>query len=196
MGRLLLALALLLGVAWFWARPKPPPPGVLAPYPPVQEALEPEDPRTLVKGSYRLEPVARFGLEARLLSKRRYRYDRGAAIAPWDFALGWGRMSDTAVLRRMRLWQADRFYFYAGSGEPPIPLQEIVESSANMHLIPATEAVERALARARPGQVVRLEGYLVNVYGPEGFFWRTSTTRKDTGAGACELVWAARFAVR
>ncbi|GAA6756171.1 hypothetical protein Thermus77420_16470 [Thermus thalpophilus] len=106
MGRLLLALALLLGVAWFWARPKPPPPGVLAPYPPVQEALEPEDPRTLVKGSYRLEPVARFGLEARLLSKRRYRYDRGAAIAPWGFALGWGRVLVAAAGACAIVWAA------------------------------------------------------------------------------------------
>ncbi|GLV49282.1 hypothetical protein TJA_23830 [Thermus sp. LT1-2-5] len=196
MAKVLLVLALVLGVVWLWGRPEPPPPGVLAPDPPFQGPLSPEDPRAWRKGVYRVEPVARFRLEARLLSKRRYRYDRGAAVAPWDFALGWGRMSDTAVLRRMRLWQADRFYFYAGSGEPPIPLQEIVESSANMHLIPATQALERALARARPGQVVRLEGYLVNVYGPDGFFWRTSTTRKDTGAGACELVWVAGFAAR
>ncbi|GAA6731780.1 MULTISPECIES: hypothetical protein [Thermus] len=196
MGRLLLVLALALGVGWLWGRPKPPPPGVLAPHPPAQSPLGPEDPRVLVKGAYRLEPVARFALEARLLSKRRYRFDRGAAIAPWDFALGWGRMSDTAVLSRMRIWQADRFYFYAGSGEPPIPLGEIGESSANMHLIPASPGVEGALARARPGQVVRFAGYLVNVYGPDGFFWRTSTTRQDTGAGACEIVFVTAFARR
>ncbi|GAA5335333.1 MULTISPECIES: hypothetical protein [Thermus] len=196
MGRLLVVLALLLVAAWFWQRPKPPPPGVLAPHPPVQEPLGPEDPRALVKGPYRLIPVARFGLEARLLAKRRYRFDRWAAVAPWDFALGWGRMSDTAVLRRMRIWQADRFYFYAGSGEPPIPLREIVEHSANMHLVPASPGIERAMGRVRPGQVVRLEGYLVDVYGPDGSYWRTSTTRQDTGAGACEVVWVVRFAFR
>jgi hypothetical protein len=48
--------------------------------------------------------------------------------------------------------------------------------------------VEKQLARLRAGQVVTLHGYLVDV-AMHGGVWRTSMTRTDTGAGACEIMW-------
>jgi hypothetical protein len=62
-------------------------------------------------------------------------------------------------------------------------------SSANMHLIPATKAIEKKLKNLRPGNVVALKGYLVDVQGEGGFSWKSSLTREDTGNGACELIW-------
>jgi len=41
-----------------------------------------------------------------------------------------------------------------------------------------------------------IRGYLVDVTGPRGFAWRTSLTRDDTGAGACEIVYVETLAVR
>jgi hypothetical protein len=58
-----------------------------------------------------------------------------------------------------------------------------------MHLIPATGAVEKKIRSLRAGQVVSLKGYLVEVKNDDGFTWRSSLTREDTGAGACELIW-------
>ncbi|WP_297557202.1 hypothetical protein [Meiothermus sp.] len=142
------------------------------------------------------QPVASFELEARVLAKRLYRYDAAAAISPVDLALGWGRMSDTDVLRKLKIWQADRFYFYAWFREPPIPLGEIVASSTNMHLIPGNPNIELRLKRLKPGHLVWIKGYLVHVTGPRGFSWRTSTVRTDTGNGACEIVWVADLRVR
>jgi len=56
--------------------------------------------------------------------------------------------------------------------------------------------VEQLLAPSlRPGQIVRLQGYLVDVRGPGGFAWNTSLTRSDTGDGACEIVWVEAVAV-
>jgi hypothetical protein len=122
--RLLVLLALLGGLGYLFglgSRPIPRPPGVLAPLPPVQEEIPQGERVPLERPPYRLEPVARFHLEARVLGKRVYRADRAADLAPVDLALGWGRMSDTRVLERIRLWQDHRFYFYAWSGEPPSP---------------------------------------------------------------------------
>ena len=31
---------------------------------------------------------------------------------------------------------------------------------------------------------------------PDGWRWRSSLTREDTGAGACELVWVERIVTR
>ena len=44
------------------------------------------------------------------------------------------------------------------------------------------------LRHLRPGQLVRLTGYLVDVRGPGGFYWNTSLRRDDTGDGTCELM--------
>ncbi len=61
--------------------------------------------------------------------------------------------------------------------------------TANTHLIPADGRVASALAHVRRGDVVRLEGDLVDVEGPDGFVWKTSLTRTDTGPGACETLY-------
>jgi hypothetical protein len=49
--------------------------------------------------------------------------------------------------------------------------------------------VARRLKDVRPGQVVRLRGYLVAVTADDGWQWRSSLSRTDTGSGACELFW-------
>jgi hypothetical protein len=65
-----------------------------------------------------------------------------------------------------------------------------------MHLIPADDGVERALSRVRPGHVVELRGQLVEARGDNGFQWRSSLTREDSGNGACEIVFVERAALR
>lgn len=184
---MLIAAALAL---WGWSRREiAHEPGVLvAPDEPVQRAFDEPLPPRLHEG-FRITPLAHFEVRARLLGSERYWLDDGAALAPVDFALGWGRMSDSGVLDRLHIGQGGRFYMYRWSGEPPIPPAEIVRSSANMHLIPATKEVRRTLMSARVGHVVRLSGMLVRAERDDGWRWQSSLTRNDTGNGACELVW-------
>jgi hypothetical protein len=56
-------------------------------------------------------------------------------------------------------------------------------------MIPSNDDVERDLLRVRPGEVVRIDGYLVVATKENGSVWRSSLTRKDAGDGACELIW-------
>jgi len=109
-------------------------PGIMAPDEPVQVNLSGQP--SFIHEGYSITPVADFDVHARVLSRKDYRRDGGAAISPVDLALGWGRMSDEEVY-----------------------------------------------------------GQLVNVEGPGGFRWRTSTTRTDTGNGACELVFVESFEI-
>lgn len=138
---------------------------------------------------YRLTPVARFEVQARVLSTERYRMGRESDLSPLDLALGWNRMSEDAVLEQLRISQGARFYTYRWERTPPIPPAEIVANSANVHVIPADAQVGARLDAARPGAVVRLRGWLVDVDGSDGWRWRTSRRRDDTGAGACEIIW-------
>lgn len=191
---LLLALGLL-GFAhwWFDSRPLAHVPGVLVPETPRQSPLA--EARSFRHEDYLIQPLARYELQARVLSRRDYRFDAGASLAPTDLALGWQRMSDSAVLDRMQIDQGARWYTWRAD-EPPLPVAEITRSSANTHLIPGNEAVAAALRRVRAGSVVRLEGLLVAASRDDGWRWRSSLSRDDSGGGACELVWVERLEVR
>lgn len=162
------------------------PPGPIAPNAPVQADVG--DVPLLNKDEYLITPVARFEVEARVLGTERYRNGREANLSPMDLALGWGPMSDQNVVDELDISQGARFYFWKAR-RLPIPRGDIIRHSANMHLIPATDAVREALMKVRLGEIVRFQGYLVNVRASDGWRWRTSTRRDDTGNGACELIW-------
>ena len=187
-----LALALIAGMWWIDHRPVRPPPG------PVDGApVQSVSTRGVLRhNDHDLEPLADFAITARVLSRENYRFDRAAALSPLDLALGWGPMSDDNVVRHLNISQGGRWYFYRWSGEPPIPVHEMVRHSANMHLIPANDAVADALSRVRPGHVIELRGQLVEARGADGFQWRSSLTREDSGNGACEIVFVERVALR
>ncbi len=143
---------------------------------------------------YRITPLARFDLHGRVLGRENYRFDREADLAPVDLALGWGPMSDEQVLDHIEISQGGRWYHWRAS-KLPVARQEIQHNSANMHLIPKDEAVADVLDDVRPGHVVRLRGYLVEVRAPDGWRWRSSLSRKDSGAHACELVFVDRLSI-
>lgn len=164
------------------------PPGVSPLAPPLQSSLP------AGVGPFRLQaatlrPLAGFSVDARVLSRRDYDSGREADLSPTDLALGWGRMRDDAVLDRLDISQGGRWYRYAWSNDPPIPPDEIVRSSANMHLIPANAAVARTLDEIGEDDRVRIDGWLVAADAPDGWTWRSSMSRDDTGEGACEVIY-------
>jgi hypothetical protein len=167
-------------------------PGMIAPETPVQRDVRNTEP--IARDGYLLTPLATFEVEARVLSAKRYRWGREADLSPVDLALGWGRMSDQHILDKIKVSQSGRFYFWRAD-ELPIPINEISSHSANMHLIPATDDIARALKKVRKGSIVSFEGYLVKIEATDGWHWRSSLTRADTGNGACEVVYVERFSV-
>ncbi len=190
-----LLVAMIAG-AWnyFSARPVERANGTLAPHDPVQ--VDRTDLAPFSLGAYQILPVAEFSLEARVLATETYRMGRTADLAPVDLALGWGPMSDSAVLDHLEISQSNRFYFYRWSSQPPIDLSDIVVHSANMHMIPASSEIKKRLSQVREGQIVALRGYLVRVRAADGWHWNSSMTRSDSGDGACELVWVRNLTVR
>lgn len=162
------------------------PPGQVAPNDPVQTRVEKAP--LIRHDDYLIEPVARFEVEARVLGTERYRRGREADLSPMDLALGWGPMSDQSVIDQIRITQFRRFYYWQ-TDRMPIPRGDIVRHSSNMHLIPANDVVRKNLLRVREGEIVRFSGYLVNLRASDGWRWSSSTSRTDTGNGACELIW-------
>ncbi|MBP7147305.1 MAG: hypothetical protein KBD01_07150 [Acidobacteria bacterium] len=167
-------------------------PGVLAPDDPVQKSVR-DEPFAL--GEFTLHPRARVSIDARVLHRARYRSGRDAELAPVDLALGWGPMSDSVVLDRMDIDQNSRCYMWQAAVYP-IPRIDIVRHSANMHMIPANDEIRGRLLDVRAGEIVTIEGLLVDVTSADNWRWRTSMTRNDAGPGACELVYVETLSVR
>ncbi len=141
---------------------------------------------------YEITPLEKFNFEARVLRSEHYSMDRESQLAPVDLALGWGPMATQPVLDKVSITQSNRFYYWHVD-EFPISRREIEVHSANMHMVPANADVERALNSVRPGQQVRFSGFLIEARGTDGWRWKSSLTREDTGAGACELVWVEKI---
>lgn len=184
-----------LGAVLAWRdRPVTQPPGVLTSTDPLQKPIKGTAP-LFRKERYTVQALAEFTIEARVLARENYRFDAGAELSPVDLALGWGPMSDSAVLNQINIQQRNRFYYWH-TDVFPIPRRDIEIHSANMHLIPASPIVARQLDAVRPGHIVRLGGYLVEARRDDGWQWRSSLTREDTGDGACELIWVETIALR
>jgi hypothetical protein len=184
---ILLLLVFLLGGWSPWSQPSDSQPasGVLVYGAPLQEeiTLEPWEDK-----NYTFAPLASYEITARILSKKVYTSDRAAEISPVDLALGWEAMSDTTVLQSLDIKQSGRWY-YVSWRNAPVNADTIIQHSANTHILPATPDVAEAVQALQKNQVVRLRGSLVLVTAKDGFLWRSSVTRSDTGNGSCEVFW-------
>ncbi|MCB0749091.1 MAG: hypothetical protein KDC90_16645, partial [Ignavibacteriae bacterium] len=88
---------------------------------------------------------------------------------------------------RWFVWQTDNF---------PIPQGELEISCTNIHIIPSTEEVDDIINDVIRGNIIKLNGKLVNVKDYESnFTWETSTERNDTGGGACEILWVEKISI-
>ena len=169
--------------------------GVIAGLQPDQDPVQLQaDQAEFNFNGYTIIPLQSFQIEARVLSTKNYSLGREADLSPVDFALGWGSMSDEAILSKVDISQSNRFYYWHVD-EFPIPRRDIETQSANMHMIPATSQIEKMLKAVRPGQVVKFSGYLIEAKASDGWHWKSSLSREDTGNGACELVFVKALTV-
>lgn len=150
-------------------------------------------PAPFTHGNYVITPLARYHVTAVVLSRERYRNDRAAEIGPVDLALGWGPMSVASVINELKISQSGRWYEFSYSGDAPLDQRQIEIHSANTHCLPADDAVRDRLLAVKRHELVTMEGYLVEVTSDDGYRWRSSLTREDTGAGACEVMWVTRL---
>ena len=163
------------------------PPGVRVREEPRQQKVE--QPKSWTMKGYEITPLAAYQIRARVLHTEAYHFDRESDLSPVDWALGWRSMSDSAALKRLRISQGGRWYFYHWDADPPLAESDIIAHSANTHILPATPQVAREVKAVRAGDVIDARGYLVSIRGPDGYHWESSLSRTDTGAGSCEVFW-------
>jgi hypothetical protein len=168
-----------------WRSQAAPLPGMLA----ANEPLQNETQETAWEhGDYLVTPLAEYEVTARVLSKKDYAWDKSADLSPVDFALGWGLMSDSSLLTNLRISQSGR-WFYVYWQNVNVDVNQVMTHSANTHILPANADVARQIKNVKRDDIVHLQGYLVEVTKRDGFLWRSSLTRGDTGDGSCEVLW-------
>jgi hypothetical protein len=168
-------------------------PGALCPDAPVQTPPSRKTP--WLHDDFMITALADYEISAVVLSREEYSSGRDAELSPVDLALGWGRMSDSFIYEKLDISQGHRWYKWRPKGLEPIHRREIEKSSANVHILPANDEVRDALDDVYRGSVVRMQGYLVKATTTDGWRWNSSTTRDDTGDGACEVFWVESLVV-
>ncbi len=176
----LLAIAIGYGVWSHWLRPSP----NLADLPQSQQAAN----GVQSVDGYQIKELEGYKGEFRILGREEYSSGREAIFSPVDFAVGWGVMADPKVYSKISVRQSNRWYYWQVDTFF-IPQREIETHSANMHIIPANAQVANALKQVKAGDLVYLQGALLEITSNDGQWkWRSSLSREDTGSGACEVM--------
>jgi hypothetical protein len=162
------------------------PAGITAPDQPIQVSLT--EHREWKLDDFHIEALAEYQLKARVLSRNNFSIGVESEISPLDLALGWGPMSDQQIIDKIDISQRNRWYHWQAD-VLPIPSREISLNSANVHIIPKDDMIEEKFDDVYKGSLIEMKGYLVEVTRNDGWRWKSSVKRDDTGGGSCELFW-------
>jgi hypothetical protein len=112
-----------------------------------------------------------------------------------DLCVIWGKNVASGVFKRMK-FSNDSWTCWASWTDSATGNLFQMNALANNHLLVDKEAVRSALMTSELGDHIRLKGMLSEYSNKANGFKRgTSTTREDTGNGACETVYLTEFEV-
>ena len=168
---------------------------------PVQVAIpNPEPIRfTIDKYAYNLTPSHFYEISGLIVSKKDYSwlsiYRRNKAL-PVDLCMIWGGnvASDSFKNGDVKFWQGMRFCNFQYGPGVAFNQQQL---SYN-HLLIDNDYVNGIVKDFNVGDQIKITGKLVTVsainvgereHDPTYFGMKSSTTRTDTGAGACEVIY-------
>lgn len=168
---------------------------------PRQEKIA-EAPFTVVEAGvdYRIEPLFDYELFGLVVSKRSHDGDRmlhrlwNDHLNVADLCVVWGLNAHDLDLNAFDFWSGQFTCFFRTRDEQAWRRFR-PDQLSNNHLITEDPWLRDAIADVEIGDQVRVSGYLAN-YGVVGSHQRgTSTTRSDTGNGACETLYVKRLEV-
>jgi hypothetical protein len=111
-----------------------------------------------------------------------------------DVCVIWGDSAQSEHLGKLRFWNGI-FTCNVQTRDSEAWASFDIYELANNHLISADPRVRDRVAEVRVGDQIRIRGWLAR-YGAAGGGMRgTSTTREDTGDGACETILVEEFAI-
>ncbi|MEO1035328.1 MAG: hypothetical protein AAFX44_07205 [Pseudomonadota bacterium] len=195
-GTVMLVSALVCALGFLWRNPLPPDADIVEPVrsDPRQEKVRTRgDQLTYRDVDYDIERVYRYDISGVVVS---YRYHDDSSrlhrlandhLNLLDVCLVWGSNAGNPALNKLDFWNGV-FTCNVQTKDRDAWQQFDMNALSNNHLISADPSVRSRLDGLKVGDQVRLRGYLAN-YGAAGQPKRkSSTTREDTGNGACETL--------
>lgn len=126
-----------------------------------------------------------FKGDFRILGSKVYSADPQAKFSPIDYAVSWGLFAEPEIARHISVNQYDRYLNWK-MDRVPVPVEQAKQMVSNMHIIPANPEIAKAIKKVKRGDLVRMQGELVEVRDKD-LVWTSSLTPTDTGDGACEV---------
>src|SRR5262245_33281562 len=170
---------------------------------PVQTATDQAPFTTVIDGyTYAITPRAAYDIAGLVVSHHRGDawFNMYHAADPGnveDVCVVWGEVIANGSYRKVSFSSGEFTCYYSWSGVLTPPFNP--EKMSNNHVIPADGAIARRIRAIRTGDQIRMRGllvdYAVSSGGRDVFTRRTSLTRKDTGNGACEILYVTEFEV-
>jgi hypothetical protein len=162
----------------------------------------PDSPRTLhyADTDYRVEPVYEYELHGLVVSYRQH--DGESFMHRWsndhlnvaDVCVIWGDSARSEHLGKLRFWNGI-FTCNVRTRDSEAWASFDIYELANNHLISADPRIRDRVADVRIGDQIRIKGVLARYGATGGGLRGTSTTRDDTGDGACETILVEEFAI-
>lgn len=168
---------------------------------PRQEPVdEPEFTTRANEVEYVVRPRYRYELTGLVVSFKRFSRDYGLHkrwndfINVADVCVVWGENATDVDLNAFDFWNGEFTCTFATRDEAAWRSFDKSKLSNN-HLITDDPRVRDVIDELEVGDQVRVRGWLAEYGEPGGPFRKTSTTRNDTGDGACETVYVAEMEV-
>lgn len=157
---------------------------ILIPDAPIQNSVSNQSP-VYIDG-VKLDKLAKYQGIVLIEGKREYS-DFQSNIIPLDLIFTWGQLSQQSVRDSIRYSQSNRWYFFYNNSDK-ISIEEISKNSANTHIIPLNKSIQKTVDDINTGDIVYFEGHLVSVDFGQDKIMKSSLSRTDKGAGACEVL--------
>lgn len=171
--------------------------GINAGAEPVQKLTDPFQTSLMVNdGEAILSSDASYSISAKVESAKAYDDSISSAI-PYDLLLSWGQMATSDVDSKLTWEQGNRQGSVSGalggSNGANVSTSYVINHVSNNHLIPANDRIREALSTIRPGDLIKIDGRLVDVRlhtdDSRVLSVSSSKTRTDQGDGACEVIF-------
>ena len=149
---------------------------------------------------YRVEPEYEYALTGMVVSYRhhdgnsRMHFRANDHLNMMDVCVVWGDTATSQLLHKIKFWNGI-FTCNFQTGNQQAWEAFNVQQISNNHLISDDLTIRDQVKDIRIGDQIQVRGYLASYSNEAGGKRGTSTTRTDTGDGACETVFVEQFAI-
>lgn len=147
---------------------------------------------------YRVEPRYEYDLYGLVVSFRhhdgnsRMHFLANDHLNMMDVCVVWGESAVSGKLGKIKFWNGI-FTCNVNTRDAEAWAAFSMQQLSNNHLISADETIRDQVKAVKVGDQIRVRGYLASYSSEKGGKRGTSTTRTDTGNGACETVFVEDF---